>query len=269
MIRKAIIPAAGYGTRSLPVTKVIPKEMFPIGVKPAIQYVVEEAWESGIEQILIIVSRTKSIIIDYFDHSLELEAFLERKNKSHLLNDTALPNIQIYYTRQPFANGLGDAIRLGETFVGNEPFAVLLPDDILMDGDEPGLQQLIKEYNQIKSSIVGLKQVQYEFLKNYGVIAGTEVEKGLFAVNDIIEKPKENPPSKLAVIGRYIFTPAIFRELKRLEPGVGNEIQLTDGIKQLLNQERVYGKVITGNRYDIGSTKDYLALINKVVDKND
>lgn len=267
MIRKAIIPAAGYGTRSLPITKVIPKEMFPIGVKPAIQYVVEEAMESGIEQILMIVSRTKSMIIDYFDHSLELEAFLERKNKRHLMSETTLPNIQIYYTRQPFANGLGDAIRLGETFIGDEPFAVLLPDDILVSENGPGLQQLVNEFDQVNRSLVGLKQVKKESLKNYGVIAGTLGKQGLYKINGIIEKPKENPPSDLAVIGRYIFTPGIFEELRKLKPGVGNEIQLTDGIKQLLHQEEIFGKVISGTRYDIGSTKDYLELITKMIDE--
>lgn len=264
MIRKAIIPAAGYGTRSLPITKVIPKEMFPIGAKPAIQFVVEEAIASGIEQILMVVSRTKSIIIDYFDHSLELEAFLEKKNKSHLIHDSMIPDIRIHYVRQPFANGLGDAIRLGEEFIGNEPFAVLLPDDILIGENEPGLLQLVNEYHTFNNSVIGLKSVAKEQLQNYGVINGNKTNEHVYELNDIVEKPKINPPSNLAVIGRYVFTPTIFKYLNVLKPGVGGELQLTDAIKQLLQHEKCYGKVVTGERYDIGSVKDYLKLINKI-----
>jgi UTP--glucose-1-phosphate uridylyltransferase len=158
VIKKAIIPAAGYGTRGLPITKVIPKEMFPIGVKPAVHYIVEEAAASGIEQILMIVSRRKNLIVDYFDHSLELEAFLEKENKRHLIQDFSIPNVQIQYIRQPYAKGLGDAIRLGKSFVGNEPFAVLLPDDIMI-GDTPALNQLIEQFLMIKRSIIGLNKV--------------------------------------------------------------------------------------------------------------
>jgi UTP--glucose-1-phosphate uridylyltransferase len=264
LIKKAIIPAAGYGTRSLPITKVVPKEMFPIGVKPAIHYVVEEAAASGVEEILIIVSRTKNLIVDYFDYSLELEAYLERQNKQHLMQSTIVPNVQIFYTRQPFANGLGDAIRLGKSFVGNDPFAVLLPDDLMVGEEKPGLEELIDAYEKNMNHVIGVKKVESEFLKNYGVIKGNEIEKGLYQLEDIIEKPKENPPSNLAVIGRYVFNPSIFSSLDKVTKGVGGEIQLTDAIKEELLKNSVQGKIIEAMRYDIGSTKDYIELINKV-----
>jgi UTP--glucose-1-phosphate uridylyltransferase len=264
MIKKAIIPAAGYGTRSLPITKVLPKEMFPIGVKPAIHYIVQEAVEAGIEQILIIVSRTKNLIVEYFDHSLELEAFLEKENKAHLLKDLSIPNVQILYTRQPYARGLGDAIRLGKTFIGNEPFAVLLPDDIILSKEKPPLKQLIDVYEAKKSSVIGLNMVTDEHLKNYGVIKGKSEENGLIEIEDVVEKPKTNPPSNLAIIGRYVFTPAIFHYLEDLQPGVGGEYQLTDAIKDMLNDYSVFGKVINGKRYDIGKAEEYIDLLNLI-----
>jgi UTP--glucose-1-phosphate uridylyltransferase len=263
VIKKAIIPAAGYGTRGLPITKVIPKEMFPIGVKPAVHYIVEEAAASGIEQILMIVSRRKNLIVDYFDHSLELEAFLEKENKRHLIQDFSIPNVQIQYIRQPYAKGLGDAIRLGKSFVGNEPFAVLLPDDIMI-GDTPALNQLIEQFLMIKRSIIGLNKVKTEQLKHYGVVKGKRKDKGWYKLEDIIEKPKINPPSNLAVIGRYVFTPTIFDHLDRLSPGVGGEYQLTDAVKNLMLREDVYGKVIKGKRYDIGKEEEYIQLVNLV-----
>ncbi|MCA1031203.1 UTP--glucose-1-phosphate uridylyltransferase [Bacillus timonensis] len=262
MIKKAIIPAAGYGTRSLPITKVVPKEMFPIGVKPAIQYVVEEALDSGIEEILIVVSRTKNIIVDYFDHSQELESFLEKKNKSHLINDQSIPNVQLHYTRQPFARGLGDAVRLGETFAKGEPFAVLLPDDIVIAEETPALKQLMNIYDQTKNSVIGLNEVKREELKNYGVATGRYIAKQVVKMNDIVEKPTTDPGSNLAVIGRYIFTPTIFTYLNSIEPGVGGEYQLTDAIKCLFEKEKVYGKIVNGKRYDIGKEDEYIQLVN-------
>ncbi|PLR82109.1 UTP--glucose-1-phosphate uridylyltransferase [Bacillus canaveralius] len=264
MIRKAIIPAAGYGTRSLPITKVIPKEMFPVGVKPAIHYVVDEAFRSGVDQILIVVSKRKNLIVDYFDHSLELEAFLERENKQHLLDQYTIPDGEIYYTRQPYAKGLGDAIRIGEKFIGDEPFAVLLPDDIILEKGTPGLKQLIDDYTRFRSSIIGLNKVEPHLLSSYGVVKGTEIEAGTYKLDDIVEKPKQNPPSNLAVLGRYIFTPAIFRHLAKLTPGAGGEIQLTDAIKSLLKSEKCLGKIIAGQRFDIGSNKEYIKLQNLI-----
>ncbi|MBM7704383.1 UTP--glucose-1-phosphate uridylyltransferase [Metabacillus iocasae] len=268
MVKKAIIPAAGYGTRSLPVTKVLPKEMFPVGVKPAIHYIVEEAMEAGIEQILMIVSRKKSMIVDYFDHSLELETFLERENKQHLLETNPIPDIQIHYTRQPYAKGLGDAIRLGKTFVGNDPFAVLLPDDIITSNTTPGLKQLIDVYEEKKTSVIGLNKVEEEHLKNYGVVKGIEEKKHLIKIDDVVEKPKTNPPSNLAIIGRYIFTPTIYQYLDQLQPGVGGEYQLTDAIKTMLHDHEVFGKVISGTRYDIGKEEEYIRLLNFIYQQN-
>ena len=261
MIKKAIIPAAGFGTRSLPITKVIPKEMFPIGEKPSIQYVVEEAISAGIEQILMIVSRSKNLIVDYFDHSLELEMFLEKANKSSLLNKVKLPDLQILYTRQSFARGLGDAVRLGKNFVGEDAFAVMLPDDIIIGN---GIKDLIEVYEKQKSHVIGLSEVQTDLLMNYGIIEGPSVEQDLYEILNIVEKPKQNAPSNLGVIGRYIFTPEIMNALNNLKPGVGGEIQLTDGIKKILNTDKCYGKIISGDRYDIGLEKDYLSLVNYI-----
>lgn len=262
MIKKAIIPAAGYGTRSLPVTKVIPKEMFPIGGKPAIHYIVEEAIEAGIEEILIVVSKWKSIIVDYFDTSLELEAFLEKNNKQHLLKEVAMPDVHIQYIRQPYSRGLGDAILLGKRFVGNEPFAVLLPDDIIKS-KTPALSQLIEHYNTYKSSIIGLNQVHPELVKRYGVIDGTSVSSNFYKINDIVEKPQSNAPSNLAVIGRYIFDPNIFTFLEKVRPDDSNEIQLTEAIANMLGSIDCYGNLVDGERFDIGNNDDYTKLINK------
>ncbi len=257
MIKKAIIPAAGFGTRSLPVTKVIPKELFPIHNKPSIQYVVEEAAAAGIEQILIIVSRSKNLIIDYFDHSLELEMFLQKANKSALMNKVKLPDVKLYYTRQPLARGLGDAVRLGRGFVGDDPFAVLLPDDIVVGG---GLGELIKVYEETKSHVVALKVVEEEFLKNYGVAQVKQEREDLYEVLDMVEKPQTSPPSNLAVIGRYVFNASIMDALAEQKPGAGAEIQLTDSIKKVLESEKCYGKILTGQRYDIAMTEEYIAL---------
>lgn len=262
VVKKAIIPAAGYGTRGLPITKVLPKEMFPVGLKPAIHYVVEEAIESGIEQILMIVSKKKNMIVDYFDESLELEAFLERENKHHLIDILPVPSIPIHYIRQPYAKGLGDAIRLGKYFIGDDPFAVLLPDDIMLSNKEPALKQLVNQYNKFKKSIIGIKEVEESKLKHYGVISGEEKGKGLFKLDDIVEKPSKNAPSNYAVIGRYVFSPAIISLLDDKQAPIGGELQLTDVIKDLLSQEECFGKVVEGERFDIGIYEEYLNLIN-------
>ncbi|MEH7239223.1 UTP--glucose-1-phosphate uridylyltransferase [Bacillus sp. JJ1562] len=264
MVTKAIIPAAGFGTRSLPITNVLPKEMFPIGVKPAIHYVVEEAEKAGIEQLLIILSRSKNMIVDYFDDSLGLEAFLERENKQHLLKKHSIPKIQIYYTRQPYPKGLGDAIHLGKSFIGNDPFAVLLPDDIIISEEKPAIKQLIDEYKSQKSSVLGLNKVENEHLEKYGVIKGKKEKKELIEIKDVIEKPKTDPPSNLAIIGRYVFTPDIYHYLGRLKPGVGGEYQLTDAIKNMLVDHSIFGKVINGKRYDIGNADEYINLLNLI-----
>ncbi len=258
-----MIPAAGYGTRNLPITKVIPKEMFPINGKPAIHYIVEEAAASGIEELLIIVSRSKNSIIDYFDDSPELEAILESKNKQHLLQNAQIPKVHIQFVRQPRANGLGDAISLAKRFVGNDSFAVLLPDDIILGKEKAGILELIDLYKQYKGNVIALKEVNEDELKNYGVINGEEMEESLYLLKDIIEKPESSPPSNLAVIGRYILSPSIFKYLEQVIPGAGGEYQLTDAIKLMLQQDNCFGKVINGQRYDIGKMDEYLQLINR------
>jgi UTP--glucose-1-phosphate uridylyltransferase len=265
MVRKAIVPAAGYGTRSLPITKAIPKEMFPLGFKPAIHYIVEEAVQSGIEQLLIVTSNSKNSILDYFDHSIELEAFLRSKNKEYMLKHLELPKIDICYIKQPYPKGLGDAIRLGKEFVGNEPFGVLLPDDFVISSQTPALKQLIDVYKETNCSVIGIKQVKQELLKNYGVIQGSN-KTNLIEVENIVEKPKTNPPSDLAVIGRYIFTPGIFEYLEYTKEDVDGEIQLTDAIKGLLEIQSIYGKIVSGDRYDIGNLEEYVELM-KIMSK--
>jgi UTP--glucose-1-phosphate uridylyltransferase len=265
-IKKAIIPAAGYGTRSLPITKVIPKEMFPIAGKPAIHYIVEEAVQSGIEEILIVVSRNKNMILDYFDRSLELEAFLEKKNKSYLLDKDHIPNIGIQYVRQPYAEGLGDAIKLGRKFIGNDPFAVLLPDDIFLCPKKAALAQLIDVYSTYETPLIVLEKVKTELLSNYGVIREKKLSDRLYEVIDIVEKPKSSPPSNLAVSGRYIFNDSIFSYLDKVTKGAGGEIQLTDAIKLLLKEQRCLGLEVIGERFDIGTDKDYIKLIKKLSD---
>jgi UTP--glucose-1-phosphate uridylyltransferase len=262
-VRKAIIPAAGYGTRNLPVTKVIPKEMFPIGGKPAIHYIVEEAIASGIEEILMIVSRNKNLLVDYFDRSLELEAFLEKANKLALMEKFQIPNIYIQYVRQSFANGLGDAVKLGGNFAQDEPVAVMLPDDIFINSKKPGLKQLIDVFEEHQSSVIAIKKMKNEQLKNYGVIKGKERKPGLFELTGIVEKPKHSPPSNLAVIGRYILTPVIFTYLDGQTTGSAKEIQLTDAIKNMLEENTCFGLEIEGKRYDIGSEEDYIKLVNQ------
>lgn len=259
MIKKAIIPAAGYGTRGLPITKVVPKELFPIGVKPAIHYVVEEALASGIEEILFIVSQSKNLIADYFDRSLELEAFLEKKQSTHLLEKNKIPDIHIQYIRQPYAKGLGDAILLGKNFVGNEPFAVLLPDEIIFDKETTGLNQLIKVYEKHKKSVLGLYEVEKHLLSNYGVVKSEKIKNEISKVISIVEKPAKNPPSNLAVIGRYVFNPEIFSYLEGITPGVGYEIQLTDAINEMMKTENFFGTTILGKRFDISRFEEFLA----------
>ncbi|WP_160726182.1 UTP--glucose-1-phosphate uridylyltransferase [Bacillus sp. USDA818B3_A] len=264
MVRKAIIPAAGYGTRTLPITKVLPKEMLPICGKPAIDYLVQEAINSGIEQILIVVSRSKNMILDYYDRSVELETYLEEKGKNHLLKEVSLPDVHFQYVRQTYARGLGDAILLGKHFVGNEPFAVLLPDEIIMSDQQPPLGQLIEMYKKYKGNIVGVKKMNKELLGSYGVIQPDPLGEKEYKLNDIIEKPQADPPSDLAVVGRYVFDPAIFHYLHKVNPGIGGEIQLTDAIKEMAQDYTSYGLEIEGKSYDISKSSEYVKLINFV-----
>ncbi|WP_462413425.1 UTP--glucose-1-phosphate uridylyltransferase [Neobacillus sp. Marseille-QA0830] len=264
MVKKAIIPAAGYGTRNLPITKVMPKEMLPICGRPALDYIIDEAINSGIEQILIIVSRSKNMILDYYDRSLELETYLQEKGKSDLIKELELPNVHIQYVRQPYANGLGDAILLGKQFVGDDPFAVMLPDEIILSETKPALLQLVEMYNLYQGNILMLKKVEDHLLRKYGVVKPEFFNGPQYKVKDIIEKPESSPPSNLAVIGRYILEPSIFNYLEGVTPGKGGEIQLTDAIKSMLQDTPCYGLELLESRYDIATTSDYIRLINDI-----
>lgn len=253
-VKKAIIPAAGLGTRFLPATKAMPKEMLPIVDKPTIQYVVEEAVQSGIEEIIIVTGRNKRAIEDHFDSAPELEQNLTEKNKQDLLDkvrySTGLANI--HYIRQKEPRGLGHAVHCARHFIGDEPFAVLLGDDIVQN-EEPCLKQLINQFEETQASVVGVQQVPSEDTHRYGVIDPNGNEGRLYQVQNFVEKPKQGTaPSNLAIIGRYILTPEIFDLLSKQEAGAGNEIQLTDAIQKLNEIQSVYAYEFEGNRYDVG-----------------
>ena len=257
-IRKALIPAAGYGTRFLPATKAQPKEMLPIVDTPAIQYIVQEAIDSGIEEILIITGRSKRAIEDHFDANLELENHLASKGKTKELEALReIDTIPIHYIRQRVAKGLGDAIYCAKSFVGDEPFAVLLGDDIVYNPDKPCLRQLMDCYEEFGGSILGAQVVPKEQVSSYGIVQGERLTKNVLKVNHMVEKPSiEKAPSTTAVLGRYILDPEIFTHLETIEPGAGGEIQLTDAIAAL--QSPVFAYEYEGRRYDIGSKEGYL-----------
>ncbi|QSX05381.1 UTP--glucose-1-phosphate uridylyltransferase GalU [Sedimentibacter sp. zth1] len=262
-IKKAVIPAAGFGTRFLPATKSVPKEMMPIVDKPAIQYVIEEAVEAGIEDILIITSRHKKSIEDYFDNEVELDILLDSKNKHEVVEKlkeiTNLANI--HFIRQKEAKGLGHAIWLAKTFIGNEPFAVILPDDLIYS-DTPCLKQMIDQFNKYQSTILGVQRVDEDKVNKYGIISGKQLSEKIFEVDNLVEKPNvENAPSNVAIVGRYIITPEIFDILENLQVGVGGEIQLTDGLLKLLKNQSLYAYLFDGKRYDTGNTKGYLEAV--------
>lgn len=259
-IKKAIIPAAGLGTRFLPATKSQPKEMLPIVDKPTIQYIVEEAVASGIEEVLIITGRNKRSIEDHFDKSVELEAELESSNKEELLElvQNISNMVDIYYIRQKEPRGLGHAISRAKSFVENEAFAVMLGDDIV-DSKVPCLKQLIDCYDKYKTSILGVQPVLKTEIFKYGIVRGISVEDRVYKVNNMVEKPKiEAAPSNIAILGRYIITPSIFEMLEKTKPGKGGEIQLTDALNQLAKQEAVYAYYFEGKRYDVGDKLGFL-----------
>ncbi|WP_125702276.1 UTP--glucose-1-phosphate uridylyltransferase GalU [Lacticaseibacillus daqingensis] len=256
-VRKAVIPAAGLGTRFLPATKALAKEMLPIVDKPTIQFIVEEAKASGIEDILIVEGKQKRSIEDHFDSAPELEQNLEAKGKTALLkmvHDTTDIGVNLFYVRQPYPNGLGDAVRLAKSFIAGEPFVVMLGDDLMQD-KVPLTQQLINEYEATHASILAVKKVPHQEVSAYGVIdPESEVRKGLYNVRKFVEKPAvEDAPSDLAIIGRYLLTPEIFDILDEQKPGKGNEIQLTDAIDTLNRTQRVFAHEFTGDRYDVGN----------------
>lgn len=259
-IKKAIIPAGGLGTRFLPATKSQPKEMLPIIDKPTIQYIIEEAVESGIEDILIVTNRTKKAIEDYFDKSVELESELEQKGEEELLNIVKkISDIaNVYYIRQKEPKGLGDAILTAKSFIGNNPFAVLLGDDVITS-KIPVLKQMIDVYQKYQSSIIGVQNVNWKDVNKYGIISGEFLEDRIFKVEDMLEKPQRcDAPSNLAILGRYIITPEIFSILENQQAGLGGEIQLTDSLSKLAKIRPIYSYNFVGKRYDIGNKLGFL-----------
>jgi UTP--glucose-1-phosphate uridylyltransferase len=259
-IRKAIIPAAGLGTRFLPATKAQPKEMLPIVDKPTLQYIIEEAVASGIEEILIITGRNKKSIEDHFDKSVELELELEAKGKADLLAEVRKISemANIYYIRQKEPRGLGHAIYCAQSFISNEPFAVLLGDDIVY-AQKPCLQQMLEIHQQYQTTILGVQEVPPEDVNKYGIIEGKKIGERVYQVKDLVEKPvREVAPSNVAILGRYIINPTIFTLLEHTRPGAGGEIQLTDALKELAKQETMYAYNFEGRRYDVGAKQGFL-----------
>ena len=260
-VKKAVIPAAGLGTRFLPVTKSVPKEILPIVDKPTIQYIIEEIVASGIEDILIITGRNKEIIINHFDQVPELEFNLKIKGKNaelKMVQDiTDMANI--FTVRQGEAKGLGHAVLCAKEFVGDEPFAVILGDDIVYNHDNPALKQMIKVFNQHQTSVLGVQTVPHEDVSKYGIVKGKELSDYVFSVEDLVEKPSiEDAPSDLAILGRYIITPDIFEILEHTGKGAGGEIQLTDGLRRLAKRQKMVAYDFAGRRYDVGDKLGFL-----------
>lgn len=259
-VKKAVIPAAGWGTRLLPATKAQPKEMLPIVDKPSIQYIVEEAVAAGIEDILIITSKDKQSIEDHFDKSQALEQALEKQGKKELLKEVQdiSEMITIHSVRQKEQKGLGHAIHCAQSFIGDEPFAVLLGDDII-HSQEPVIKQMMEVYEKKESAILGCKIVEKKDVDKYGIVDYSQKDGDIYKIEDLIEKPAlDEAPSELAILGRYIITPDIFEILENTAPGKGGEIQLTDALKTLLDKRAVYGYDFEGKRYDVGNKMGFL-----------
>lgn len=272
-IRKAIIPAAGLGTRFLPATKAQPKEMLPIVDKPTIQYIIEEAIASGIEEILIITGKGKKCIEDHFDKSLELEMQLEKSGKTELLEMVREISdmVDIHFIRQKEPKGLGHAILCAKTFVGDEPFAVLLGDDIVYNEEKPCLKQLMDCFDEYNTSVLGVQEVPHEDVSKYGIVDGVHIENGVYKVRNLVEKPAvEEAPTDVAILGRYIITPRIFEILENTKPGKGGEIQLTDALLTLIGKEAMYAYNFEGVRYDVGDKLGFLkATVEYALRRND
>jgi len=260
-VKKAVIPAAGLGTRLLPITKSMPKEMLPVINRPVIHYVVEEAIKAGIDDILIITGKGKRAIEDYFDRNFELEYYLRERGKERELElvREISEMVDIYYVRQKKPLGLGDAILHAEKHVNGEPFAVLLGDDIIVS-ERPGIGQLVEVYERFNAPVLGVETVEWEAVEKYGIVAGEEVESGLYKVKDLVEKPKkEEAPSNVAIVGRYVLTPEVFDALREVKPDKRGEIQLTDALRLLVGNGRsMYAKTIEGKRYDVGTPEGWL-----------
>ncbi|MBR4153421.1 MAG: UTP--glucose-1-phosphate uridylyltransferase GalU [Selenomonadaceae bacterium] len=259
-VRKAVIPAAGLGTRFLPATKSQPKEMLPIVDKPTIQYIIEEAAAAGVEDIIVVTGRNKRSIEDHFDRSIELELELERKDKMEMLQMVKdIPEIaNVHFIRQKQPLGLGHAVLTASHFIGDEPFAVLLGDDVVVS-KKPVLQQMVEVFKEYRTSILGVQEVADEVVHKYGIVDCKNVDDGIYKVKDLVEKPAlEAAPSRIAILGRYILTPTIFSYLETQEPGAGGEIQLTDGLKRLAKSEAMYAYIFKGHRYDVGTKLGFL-----------
>lgn len=259
-VRKAIIPAAGLGTRFLPATKAQPKEMLAIVDKPTIQYIIEEAVASGIQDIIIVTGRNKRSIEDHFDRSIELELELERNGKAEILKmvQDISEMANIHYIRQKQPRGLGHAILTARHFIGDEPFAVLLGDDVVVS-KQPCLSQMLDVYDEYKTSVLGVQKVAHEVVNKYGIVDCKHVDDRVYKVKDMVEKPKpEDAPSDIAVLGRYIITPSIFPYLETQDEGAGGEIQLTDALKRLAKDEAMYAYDFKGHRYDVGTKSGFI-----------
>jgi UTP--glucose-1-phosphate uridylyltransferase len=259
-IRKVVIPVAGWGTRSLPASKNIPKEMLPIYKKPVIQYVVEEAMVSGIKDVIFITNRDKSVIEDHFDYNLQLEGVLERSGKDDLLRQVRFvaEMVNIMSVRQKRQLGLGHAVLCAESVVGNEPFAVMVGDDLIF-GDVPGIRQLVLLAEAERKPVVGIMEVAPDKVNRYGIVAGKPRSDGVYEISGMVEKPAVGEaPSNLAIIGRYVLTPGVFRHIHNVRPGHGGEIQLTDALRELAGEEGMLGVKVQGDRFDAGDWADYL-----------
>ncbi len=259
-VRKAVITAAGWGTRFLPITRSQPKEMLPLVDRPLIQYSVEEAIDSGIEQIIIVTATGKRAIEDYFDRSFDLEVFLERKGETGLLKQMREISgmVDICYVRQEEQLGLGHALLMAKNMVGNEPFAVMLPDDII-ESKVPGLKRMLEVYEKYRGGVIAVEQISDADTRRYGVIKPKQLARRVYEVLGLVEKPAlSKAPSRLGIVGRYVLTPSIFAILENTPPGKGNEIQLTDALNTLLKQEKLYACELDGTRYDAGTPLGWL-----------
>lgn len=260
-VTKAVIPAAGFGTRFLPATKAVPKEMLPIVDKPTIQYIVEEAIAAGIEDLLIITSRGKDALVNHFDKAFELEWVLERDGKTEILEAVreVSDKINVHFIRQQEQKGLGHAVLYAKSFIAGEPFAVMLGDDVVVS-EKPCIGQLIEQYEKTGATVLGVQKVGMEHVSKYGIVDCENVEGRLYKLRGMVEKPKkEDAPSDIAVLGRYVITPAIFECLEKTPKGAGGEIQLTDALVMLAEKEQMYAYDFEGKRYDIGSKQGFLS----------
>lgn len=260
-ITKVVIPVAGWGTRSLPATKNIPKEMLPIYNKPVIQYVVEEAQQSGIDDVVLVTNRDKSVIEDHFDHNLQLEGYLRQKNKTELLKvvEDVAEMVNVISVRQKQQKGLGHAILCARDAIGNNPFAVMVGDDLIFSG-MPGIKQLIEVAMSENMPVVGVMEVPWENVDRYGIVDAEKVESGVYRVNNLVEKPsRDKAPSRLAIVGRYVLTPNIFDYIEKTPPGVGGEVQLTDAMQALCKDRGMMAVKIRGKRFDAGNWPEFLS----------